>query len=57
MAKVYYAIYMNGRFIEKVKGLENAKAKIRMYERQDRYEVEVEKYPMPPAGYPVYTIQ
>ncbi len=57
MSKVYYNILMNGVFIEKVRGLENAQAKVRIYERQDRYEVEVEGYAVPPTGYPVYTIE
>ena len=50
-------IYMNGVYLETCNSYEAAEARVRKYERQDRYEVEVEKYAMPPKGYPVYTIQ
>lgn len=50
-------IYMNGKYLETVANKQVAKMRIKTYERQDRYEVEVEKYAMPPKGYPVYEIK
>lgn len=44
-------------FLEKCRTREQAELRIRRYEREDRYQVEVEKYAMPANGYPVYTIQ
>lgn len=55
--KVNYKIYMNGTYIETVRGLENAKALVRLYMKKDRYEVEVEGYAIPVNGYPVYEIK
>lgn len=50
-------IYMNGVYIETCQSREAAEARVRTYERHDRYEVEVEHYAMPKNGYPVYTIE
>ena len=56
--KIYMQVGNNEPvFLEKCRNKESAELKIRHYERQDRYEVEVEKYAMPAHGYPVYTIQ
>ena len=49
-------IYMNGKYIETCRNEEAAQLRIKTYERQDRYEVEVEGYAIPKNGYPVYTI-
>lgn len=57
MKKVWFSIYQNGVWITKVRGLENAQALVRLYEQQDRYEVDVCKYAIPAGGYPVYTIK
>lgn len=43
--------------LETVRNKKTAELKIKTYMRQDRYEVEVEKYPMFPYGYPVYFIK
>lgn len=53
----WYKILMNGKPIDRIRGRENAEAYIRLMERQDRYEVEVEGYAVPAGGYPVYTIE
>lgn len=50
-------IYMNGKYIETVANEQVAKLRIKTYERQDRYEVEVEGYAMPANGLPVYEIR
>ena len=55
--KIWFNIYQNGVWIIKVRGLENAQALVRLYEHQDRYEVDVCKYAIPAGGYPVYTIK
>lgn len=44
MRKQRFEIWMNGHYLEAVKTLEAAQAMVRIYERQDRYEVEVEGY-------------
>jgi hypothetical protein len=44
--------------IDKARNKESAEAKIARFEREDRYEIEVEKYKMPEAWsgkYPVYS--
>ena len=44
--------------LDKVRNAQEAEARIARYQREDRYEIEVEKYPMPKAWngeYPVYT--
>lgn len=43
--------------LEKCQSRANAEARIRTYERMDRYEVEVEHYAMPEHGYPVYFVR
>ena len=57
MKKIWFNIYQNGVWIIKVRGLESAQALVRLYEQQDRYEVDVCKYAIPAGGYPVYTIK
>lgn len=50
-------IYMNGKFLETIHSIEAAEKRIARYQREDRYEVEVEGYQIPKAGYPVYEIR
>ena len=50
-------IYMNGKYIETVANKQVAEMRSKTYERQDRYEVEVEGYAIPVKGYPVYEIK
>lgn len=51
------AIFMNGKFLEYSPSRESAEQRIARYKREDRYEHEVEKYPIPNGGYPVYEIR
>ena len=53
----WYRILMHGKLMGRIRGRENAEAYIRLMERQDRYEVEVEGYAVPAGGSPVYTIE
>lgn len=39
-----FEIWCNGHYLESFKTREQAEARVRTYERQDRYEVEVEGY-------------
>lgn len=56
--KIYMQVGNNEPvFLEKCRTREQAELRIHRYEREDRYQVEVEKYAMPANGYPVYTIQ
>lgn len=56
-----YATFGNGQTVELGKVTKReAEARIARYEREDRYEHEVEKYPFPPhycGKYPVYTVR
>ncbi len=49
-----YKIYINGKYLESFSKLTEAEARIRSYERQDRYERDVEGYTNP---LPVYEIR
>lgn len=45
--------------VDKARNIEDCKRRIAWFERQDRYEIETEKYPMPKhwnGEYPKYTI-
>ncbi len=44
MKKAKFEIWMNGHYIESFRTLEQAEARVRTYERLDRYEIEVEGY-------------
>ena len=44
MRKAKYEIWSNGHYLETFKDLESAQARVRTYERMDRYEIEVEGY-------------
>ena len=49
-----FKIYVNDHYIESFSKLSEAEARIRCYERMDRYERDVEKYTNP---LPVYEIR
>lgn len=49
-----YRIYINGHYLESYSRRSEAEARVRIYERQDRYEIEVEGYTNP---LPVYEIR
>lgn len=49
-----YRIYMNGKYLESYSRRSDAEAWVRLNERQDRYEIEVEGYTNP---LPVYEIR
>ena len=51
-----FEIWVNGKFLEKYKSEEDAKARVQTYERMDRYERDVEKYDFP-NGMPIYEIR
>lgn len=53
MKKQKKEIWMNGIYLETVRNQETAELKIRHYERQDRYEVEVEGYKNPLPTYEI----
>jgi hypothetical protein len=44
MKKPKFEIWINGHYLETFKDLSEAQARVRTYERQDRYEIEVEGY-------------
>lgn len=44
MKKAKFEIWCNGHYLETLKTLEAAEARVRTYERLDRYEIEVEGY-------------
>lgn len=44
MKRARYEIWCNGHYLESYKQLSEAEARVRIYERQDRYEIEVERY-------------
>lgn len=46
-------IYVNGKYLETCRNLEEAEMRVRNYERQDRYEIEVEGYKNPMAVYEI----
>lgn len=54
MSKKRFEIWCNGHYIESFKSLELAQIRVKTYERQDRYEVEVEGYTNP---LPIYEIR
>lgn len=49
-----FKIYINGHYLESYSKLSEAEARVRIYERQDRYERDVEGYTNP---LPVYEIR
>lgn len=53
MKKQKKEIWINGHYLETVKDQETAEEKIRRYERQDRYEIEVEGYTNPLPTYEI----
>lgn len=57
--KIYVTIGNNAPVtVDKARNKEAAELKIKSFMRQDRYEIEVEKYKMPAAWggkYPIYT--
>ena len=55
MKKAKFEIWVNGHYIETFKNLSEAQARVRTYERQDRYEVEVEGYTNPLPTYEIKT--
>ena len=52
--KKRFEIWSNGHYIESFKTLEQAQLRVKTYERQDRYEIEVEGYT---NKLPVYEIR
>ena len=44
MKRAKYEIWCNGHYIESFKDRESAEARVRTYERMDRYERDVEGY-------------
>lgn len=44
MKKAKYEIWINGVYLETLKTLESAEARVRTYERLDRYERDTEGY-------------
>lgn len=42
--KKKFEIWCNGHYLESFRSLEQAQARVRTYERQDRYEIEVGGY-------------
>lgn len=46
-------IYVNGRYLETARNLDEAKRIVARYERQDRYEIEVEGYTNPISVYEI----
>jgi hypothetical protein len=54
MKKAKYQIWCNGHYLETFKTLELAEARVRTYERLDRYEIETEGYT---NALPVYEIK
>lgn len=53
MRKAKFQIWINGHYLETFKTLEAAEARVRTYERQDRYEIEVEGYTNDLATYEI----
>lgn len=56
--KIYITIGTNTTVIDKARDEKTAKLKIERFMREDRYEIETEKYEMPKAWggkYPVYS--
>lgn len=53
MKKAKYEIWCNGHYLETFKTLEAAEARVRTYERLDRYEIEVEGYTNALATYEI----
>lgn len=51
-----FEIWMNGKYLEQYKSEEDAKLRVRTYERMDRYERDVEKYGFP-YGMPKYEVR
>jgi hypothetical protein len=48
-----FKIYINGKYLESFSKLSEAEARIRSYERQDRYERDVEGYTNPLPTYEI----
>lgn len=51
-----FEIWMNGKYLEQHKSEEDAKLRVRTYERMERYERDVEKYGFP-YGMPKYEVR
>lgn len=48
-----FKIYINGKYLESFSKLSEAEARVRTYERQDRYERDVEGYTNPLPTYEI----
>ena len=48
-----FKIYMNDKYMESYSKLSEAEARVRIYERHDRYERDVEGYTNPPPTYEI----
>ena len=48
-----FKIYINGKYLESYSKLSEAEARVRSYERQDRYERDVEGYTNPLPTYEI----
>ena len=48
-----FKIYINGKYLESYSKLSEAEARVRIYERQDRYERDVEGYTNPIPTYEI----
>lgn len=60
MKKIYMTIGSNTVVIDKARNTAEAESRIARFMREDRYEIEVEKYAMPASWggkYPVYTVK
>ena len=56
MKKAKYEIWCNGHYLETFKVLEVAQARVRTYERMDRYERDTEGYTNPLPTYEIKTV-
>lgn len=56
MKKAKFEIWCNGHYLETFKTIEVAEARVRTYERLDRYEIEVEGYTNELATYEIKTV-
>lgn len=53
MRKPKYQVWCNGHYLETFKDLTEAEARVRTYQRQDRYERDVEGYTNPLPTYEI----
>lgn len=56
MKKAKFQIWINGHYLETFRNLSEAQARVRTYERQDRYERDVEGYTNPLPVYEIKTV-